>query len=215
MQQQEDQQYILYSPTEASIFGAGFWSAEDGWATFDQASQYAAHLRQVLPFPKCPGRDAGWVQVGSPLHMALAKVYSENVALRRQLDELNERYGDQVIEMSPGLFEGLEIQGVRDVHQAGDPTGSCIEVCSDKPQFYSVYAHYKPGVDLGGVECVGDFGTHELAVAYAEELSTRHDWRVFDFVPVQGRTPSAGVGLAASNPALRAISGQRSTAVRI
>lgn len=59
-----------------------------------------------------------------------------------------------------------------------DLASTACEVDNENPQFFSVYVHLKEG----GVECVGDFGTHLLAGQYAKELSMKYGWPVHDFV---------------------------------
>lgn len=68
------------------------------------------------------------------------------------------------------LCDTIEVQGV-----AHDPiSNSCEPVSGDrKPDFYSVYCHYSPTKrddNFGGVECLADFATRELATVYAEAL---------------------------------------------
>lgn len=94
---------------------------------------------------------------------------------------LNDRYADSIIGDRGACYDGLEIQGVRDLNLPGDPSGTCCEVDNENPQFYSVYAHLIPEGDNGGIECVGDFGTHALAVEYAVELGQQYGWDVRDF----------------------------------
>ncbi|WP_432263129.1 hypothetical protein [Cupriavidus sp. TMH.W2] len=205
----QDSQFILYSPSEAANSGAGFWSAEDGWTQFDKATPYGVHLRQVLPFPRSAHGDAGWVLVDSILYLSLAREFSVDDDLSQKLDKLDDRYGDRVIAARAELFDGLEIQGVREEHQPGDSAGSCVEVRNEAPQSYSVYVHYKPEGDRGGVECIGDFGGHPRAVAYAQELSKQYGWPVADFVPEEARLPSRASGFSVGHLAVRPMSGQR------
>ncbi|EKD97764.1 MAG: hypothetical protein ACD_23C00750G0005 [uncultured bacterium] len=92
-------------------------------------------------------------------------------------DDLNDRYAEAIIGERSDHYDGIEIQGVRNLYDEGDPQGTCIEVDAENPQFYSVYLHLKSG----GCECVGDMGTQVLAQVYAGELSARYGWRVHDF----------------------------------
>ncbi|AZG12117.1 MULTISPECIES: hypothetical protein [Cupriavidus] len=192
----QDQFYVLYSPTEAAALtdatpgehGAGFWSAEDGWSSFDKATRYAAGLREILPFPKSLGDDAGWVLVDSILFLALAKRYSEDPQLSEQLDRLADRYADEVIGGHPERFNSVEIQGVRNEHSPRDAGGGIVELDNVDPQFYSVYLHYKPEEECGS-DCVGDFATYEGAVEYANELAEENGWAILDLVTEDGRTP--------------------------
>lgn len=194
---QPHQFYVLYSPSEAAghfieatgEHGVGFWSAEDGWSSFDRATRYAADIRRSLPFPSSNGDDAGWVLVDSILFLTLAKRYSEDPQLSGQLDRLDDRYANEVICDHPERFSSVEIQGVRDEHAPRDPGGSTVNVDNVDPQFYSVYLHLKPNDDCGGTECVGDFASYERATAYAKELSDQHGWEVHDFVSDSGKTP--------------------------
>ncbi len=93
--------------------------------------------------------------------------------------DLNYPYDDVIIGDRAADYDGIEIQGVRNLYENNDPRGTCIEIDADNPQFFSVYIHIKNG----GVECVGDFGTHALAQAYANELHVKYGWSVSDFTP--------------------------------
>lgn len=90
---------------------------------------------------------------------------------------INERYADSIIGNRVQNYDALEIQGVINLLGPDDPEGTCYEVNNANPEIFSVYAHLK----TGGVECVGDFGTHLLAEQYAKELSLKYGWPVYDF----------------------------------
>lgn len=111
----------------------------------------------------------------------LATVFTEGESTTSDVlvvtDDLNDRYAEEIIGERPDNYDGIEIQGVRNLFDEGDPRGTCIEVDAENPQFYSVYLHLKNG----GCECVGDMGTQVLAQAYAGELSDRYGWCVHDF----------------------------------
>lgn len=92
---------------------------------------------------------------------------------------MDQRYARTIIGNHPDKFDAIEIQGVRDLNEVNDPDGTCCEVDNENPQFFSTYLHLK----AGGVECVGDFGTFELASDYAQRLSARFNWPVRNFVP--------------------------------
>ncbi len=71
-------------------------------------------------------------------------------------------------------YDALEVSGVRNLNEDSDDT-TCCEPCSpDQAEFWSVYAHCV----VGGVICIGDFETSELADAYAEALSRKLKLRV-------------------------------------
>lgn len=91
--------------------------------------------------------------------------------------DLNDRYADVIIGDRAEAYDAIEIQGVRNLNEEGDPMGTSIEVDTENPQFYSVYVRIKSGE----AECVGDMGTHALAQAYANELHVKHGWPVNDF----------------------------------
>jgi hypothetical protein len=97
--------------------------------------------------------------------------------------ELNTGYADSIIEGSPEGYDALEIHGVRDFHEPNDPAGTCCEVDDVNPQFFSVYVHLK----MGGIECVGDFGTPLLAMEYARSLAEQYGWPVLDYVSVSSQ----------------------------
>lgn len=92
-----------------------------------------------------------------------------------------EPYAESIIKGKPEDFDAIEIHGVRNFatpEAHGD--GTFCEIVDADPEFFSVYLHSK----YSGVMCVGDFGVHPLAVAYAEELSQQYDWPVYDHSPV-------------------------------
>lgn len=91
---------------------------------------------------------------------------------------INVGYAESIIADRVQSYDALEIQGVRDLNEPDCPEGTCCEVDNENPLFFSVYAHLKEG----GVECVGDFGTHLLAEQYAKELALKYGWPVHDFV---------------------------------
>ena len=90
---------------------------------------------------------------------------------------MDDRYADAIIGNRPERFDGLEIQGVREIVDPSSPGASCCEVDNDSPQFFSVYVHHR----AGGVACVGDHGSHDLASAYANALSESHGWPIHDY----------------------------------
>jgi hypothetical protein len=67
-----------------------------------------------------------------------------------------------------------------------DLTSTECEVDDANPEFFSVYVHVK----TGGVECVGDFATHELATQYAAELAEKYVWPIRDFAKLDSPTNS-------------------------
>ncbi|WP_416268266.1 hypothetical protein SD235_11425 [Burkholderia cepacia] len=89
----------------------------------------------------------------------------------------NECYATEVIDGTPERFDAIEIQGVREEIDLIDPAKSCCEVDNRTPQFFSIYLHEVEG----GVACVADLATYELAVAYAEQLADRYDWAIYDY----------------------------------
>lgn len=92
------------------------------------------------------------------------------------MPKLDDRIGDQVIGANAINFDAIEVQGVREVVDLDDPSSNSIEVNNANPDFYSVYVHRK----AGGVECIGDHGSHTLAAQYASELSEKYGWPVYD-----------------------------------
>lgn len=96
---------------------------------------------------------------------------------RTKMPLLDERFAESIIGDRKDAYDALEIHGVKDI---GDPSGSdgtAVEMNDENPDFFSVYVHCKEG----GVECVGDFGAHEQAVEYADELAKKYGWQVRDY----------------------------------
>lgn len=91
----------------------------------------------------------------------------------------DERYAESIIRDQACNYDAIEIHGARDVGDPGRPDSTSCEVDDEDPQFFSVYVHLKEG----GVECVGDHETRELAKDYASELSAKYGFLVYDFSP--------------------------------
>ncbi|HIH2751728.1 TPA: hypothetical protein ACYLN4_007578 [Burkholderia lata] len=101
--------FILHAPSEAAANGgAGFWSAENGWSSFDSAMQYSSDLVDVLPLPKSVRGDAGWVQVDSPRFNALAQKFSDNPSLPARHDNLSERYTEMIVAGRVDFFNAFD-----------------------------------------------------------------------------------------------------------
>lgn len=90
----------------------------------------------------------------------------------------NDRYADSIIKENSSDFDGIEIHGVRNLHAPDDPAGTCYEIDNDEPEMISVYVHCVEG----GIECVGDFGSYDLASSYAKELSNQFHWPIYDHI---------------------------------
>jgi len=88
---------------------------------------------------------------------------------------LNDRFDFPI---DPAAYDAIEIQGVRDINEPEDPTGTFCEVDNDNPEFFSVYLHSTGS----GIECFGDFGTIEKAFDYANELSAKYQWPIYNYV---------------------------------
>ncbi len=95
-----------------------------------------------------------------------------------QVAKRNDRYADSIIKENSSDFDGIEIHGVRNLHAPDDPAGTCYEIDNDEPEMISVYVHCVEG----GIECVGDFGSYDLASAYAIELSNQYNWPTYDYI---------------------------------
>lgn len=72
-------------------------------------------------------------------------------------------------------------------YDSEDLSTTVCEVDNEDPEFFSVYAHRKEG----GVECVGDFGTHDLATQYAGELAQKYGWMVRNYANTEIMQPLA------------------------
>lgn len=83
------------------------------------------------------------------------------------------RYAAAIIGNKPDHYDAIEIHGVREIGHDPQTGKSLVDVDEDAPHFWSVYLHRKEG----GIECVGDLCTHELAVQYANELSQKYGYR--------------------------------------
>lgn len=100
--------------------------------------------------------------------------------------ELNDRYADSILRGCECLYDAFEVQGVRD-HLAGTGASDTqFEVDNANPQQFSVYAHYIEG----GADAVGDFGSYDLAMQYARELSRKYGWPVRDYVLAEHKKAS-------------------------
>lgn len=79
---------------------------------------------------------------------------------------LSEKFAESIIGENAGDYDATEVHGMRKLYAASGRPGSCFEVDEEDPEFYSTYVHLKEG----GIECIGDFGTKELALQYAQEI---------------------------------------------
>jgi len=91
--------------------------------------------------------------------------------------EVNSRYADSIIAGNPSAFDAIEVHGVRNINDADHPDGTHYEVDDENPELYSVYLHCVGS----GIECVGDFSKHLMAMNYAEELSDLYPWRISNY----------------------------------
>jgi len=93
------------------------------------------------------------------------------------ISEVNSRYADSIIAGNPSDYDAIEVHGVCNLNDANDPDGTHYEVDDDNPELYSVYLHCVGG----GIECVGDFSKHVMAMNYAEELSDQYQWYISNY----------------------------------
>ena len=91
---------------------------------------------------------------------------------------MNDRYAESIIGARHGDYDAVEIHGVRDLNSSIPDEGTCCEIDDANPQFFSVYAHLK----AGGVECIGDFQTHAMAIEYAKDVAAKYEWNTLDCV---------------------------------
>ncbi|MBN3744821.1 hypothetical protein G3N96_05140 [Burkholderia sp. Se-20373] len=157
------------------------WPASGGVSPWETAS--------AIGFALEAESNAGANALGSEyvplLRVALAAKKAESRSISEATDE---RFADGIIGNRPDRFDALEIQGVREFVDPSNSDASFCEVDNESPQFFSVYVHYR----TGGVECVGDHGSHELAAAYANALSEAHGWPIYDYVaPAENAANSA------------------------
>lgn len=90
---------------------------------------------------------------------------------------VDSKYAESIIAGDIRGYDTIEIHGVRDLNPPDDPAGTHFEIDDDNPELYSVYLHC---VD-GGIECVGDFSKHSMAMEYAGELSVRYQWPISNY----------------------------------
>lgn len=99
---------------------------------------------------------------------------------------LRDAYADSIIGERSSDYNAIELHGVRNLNSENAPEGTNCEVDDENPEFYSVYAHHIED----GIECIGDFGEYGLAAAYADEVSTKYGWPVYDAIPKNLMIPS-------------------------
>ncbi|WP_211080323.1 hypothetical protein [Burkholderia sp. Tr-862] len=149
------------------------WPASGGVSPWETAST----IGFALEAEATTGANANAL---GPEYVALLReaLAAKNAELQRVSETMDERFADAIIGSRPERFDALEIQGVSEFVDPSNPDASFCEVDNGSPQFFSVYVHYR----TGGVECVGDHGSHELAAAYANALSETHGWPIYDYV---------------------------------
>ncbi|WP_054287316.1 hypothetical protein [Gulbenkiania mobilis] len=81
---------------------------------------------------------------------------------------------------SPEWYDTIELHGVRQ-------EDGYVEQDDDEPDFFSVYLHFK----TGGLECVGDHATYELALLHASDLAKKYGWPRMDCIALTGDDSSA------------------------
>ncbi|HDR9068186.1 TPA: hypothetical protein QDA90_003494 [Burkholderia vietnamiensis] len=157
------------------------WPASGGVSPWETASAIGFALEAASH----SGASALGSEYVALLRVALAAKKAESRSISEATDE---RFADGIIGNRPDRFDALEIQGVREFVDPSNSDASFCEVDNESPQFFSVYVHYR----TGGVECVGDHGSHELAAAYANALSEAHGWPIYDYVaPAENAANSA------------------------
>jgi hypothetical protein len=72
----------------------------------------------------------------------------------------------------------IEVHGV--VREAIDGSNWICDVNDENPEFFSAYAH----LCEGGVECIGDFKTHQEAIDYAKHIAEQHIYDVVNYFGV-------------------------------
>ncbi|SEU40112.1 hypothetical protein SAMN03159335_06195 [Burkholderia cepacia] len=147
------------------------WPASGGVSPWETAST----IGFALEAEPNAGANALGTEYVALLREALAAKKAESRSISEATDE---RFADGIIGNRPERFDALEIQGVREFVDPCNPDASFCEVDNESPQFFSVYVHYR----TGGVECVGDHGSHDLATTYANALSQAHGWPIYDYV---------------------------------
>ncbi|MBR8085590.1 hypothetical protein KDX23_22910 [Burkholderia vietnamiensis] len=162
------------------------WPASGGVSPWETASAIGFSLAAEATAGANP--NAFGAEYVALLREALAAKNAEDRSVSETMDE---RFADAIIGSRPERFDALEIQGVREFVDPSNSNASFCEVDNESPQFFSVYAHFR----TGGVECVGDHGTHALAAAYANALSEAHGWPIYDYVapadsPADGPAPA-------------------------
>lgn len=140
--------------------------------TRDRGSMFYQNYAETLAMYKPSRRSESWFRA----MLANGRCY---LTEDEQAFVLNDRFVNTVIGERHGDFDGIEIQGTRDLKLPGDPSGPCFVMDGANPQFFSTFARSKEG----GVACIGVFATHGLAEEYANGLATKYQWPVNDLVP--------------------------------
>jgi hypothetical protein len=146
------------------------WPATWGESPWETASTLGAALAAQVRSANSPAVYREYIE---SFRLALER---RSPIAREVGISMDHRYAESVIGDRARLFDGIEIQGVREIIDPVDRAGSCL-VDNDTPQFFSVYIHHC----TGGVACVGDQGTHALARDYADELANRYGWPIMDY----------------------------------
>lgn len=78
---------------------------------------------------------------------------------------------------NPEWFDTIEIHGVRQCD-------GYVEQDDETPDFFSVYLHF----ETGGLVCVGDHATYEMALLHASDLTKKYGWPQMDCIALTGAT---------------------------
>lgn len=118
---------------------------------------------------------------------------------------LNDRFAEFIIGQRLENYDALVVSGVRETYFPQIPDDMFCEMDNDDPQFFSVYARIKGTME---VECVGDFGTHQLAREYATELSGQYGWPVHDtFAHAKEKATAHRLAAMPTNSDMKAVTG--------
>lgn len=90
---------------------------------------------------------------------------------------VSDRNVENSIAGDPTRYDAIEVHGACNINEENDPDGAYYVIDNTHPEIFSVYLHCVEG----GIESVGNFLAHSEAMEFANDLSSRYQWRISNF----------------------------------
>lgn len=162
LQKDKNDKFVIYSPNESAInSGCGFWSNEQGWVDFGNATLYTHDESRRLNMPVAVGNDVVWLLwEQANLHYG-AGVESKNPAHKRNADELclhTENVG----------VASRSWEVCKQFHSAdlSNDKFSTVFVYNHEGQYYRVFEEIQDLIANDSSKAISEFETEEALEAF-------------------------------------------------